>query len=154
LQEIMAESDDVFAGTIGLMMWNIQRRITREFTLGLTALGYPGALIPFLRAIEGSEGLTQGELAQRVFMRDSTTTRAVDELERLKLITRRRSPTDKRKMHLHLTAKGKTLCRRLGPMAARMNARILDGFSHEDSQKFQGYLKRIRRNLDRPPFDE
>ncbi len=63
-----------------------------------------------LLAIKGFDGApTIGDLAERLLVRHNTTVGLVDRLERMRLITRRADPADRRKVTLALTAKAETL---------------------------------------------
>lgn len=71
-------------------------------TTGLTT---PQMLL--LRCIRDKGELTIGELANQVSLSQATVTTILDRLERRKLVYRRRSERDKRKVHAFLTDEGR-----------------------------------------------
>ena len=81
----------------------------------------------FLRVLWAEDGLTQIELSRRVGMREPTTVAAVNGLERAGYVVRRKSSTDRRKVHVHLTARAKRLKTKLIPFVAEVNALGLKG---------------------------
>ena len=70
-------------------------------TTGLTT---PQLLL--LKAIQGREQATIGELARDISLSQATVTSILDRLEKKEYVYRRRSEHDKRKVHAHLTGKG------------------------------------------------
>lgn len=73
-------------------------------TIGLTA---PQLLL--LKAIQGGENVTIGELARKISLSQATVTIIIDRLEKRELVYRRRSDDDKRKVHALLTRKGRAI---------------------------------------------
>ena len=70
-------------------------------TTGLTA---PQLLL--LKAIQNREQATIGELAHDISLSQATVTSIMDRLEKKEFVFRRRSESDKRKVHAYLTDKG------------------------------------------------
>ncbi|MDF2154314.1 MarR family transcriptional regulator [Vibrio sp. CAU 1672] len=60
-----------------------------------------------MRAIEENSNVTIKQLSTQTNMSQATATTILDRLERNQLAERRRSVEDKRKVHAHLTEKGK-----------------------------------------------
>jgi DNA-binding MarR family transcriptional regulator len=61
----------------------------------------------------GSEGLTCGELSDRMLTRDPDVTRLIDRLEHRGLLTRARSDQDRRVVRLRISDEGLTVLARL-----------------------------------------
>jgi DNA-binding MarR family transcriptional regulator len=89
-----------------------------------------------LRGLPAEVAPTVGALAERLALRHHTVVELADRLERRKLIRRRRDPSDRRVVHLAITAKGGDLLRRLtlahrdelarsGPALVRALRRVL-----------------------------
>ena len=70
------------------------------------------ALLTIKGAPSGTE-VTVGRLAQRMMVRHHSAVEMVDRLATHGLVTRTRHPTDRRKMLVHLTAKGERMLREL-----------------------------------------
>lgn len=85
----------------------------------------------------------------REFQHDSgALTRVVDQLERRRLLARRRSARDRRTVELGLTASGRKLISVLLPgVVAELN-RALEPLSHAEAEQFHAMLHRL---LEPPP---
>ena len=102
----------------------------------------------FLRVLWEDEGLTQRELSERVGMKESTTFTALTSMERNGLIRRSRNETDRRKVNVFLTPKGKALKAKLLPLAKDVNEIATQDFSADEVKQLRTLLERVRRNLD------
>lgn len=67
----------------------------------------------FLRALWDQDGISQAELSKRVGLMTPTTVVALNTLEKKGLITRSSHPTDRRKLNVFLTKRGRQLEREL-----------------------------------------
>ena len=101
----------------------------------------------FLRILWTEDGLTQIELSRRVGMREPTTVAAVNGLEKAGLVKRRKSSSDRRKIHIHLTSRGKRLKFKLLPFVAEVNALGLKGLSPQQVANLRQALLKIMTNL-------
>lgn len=106
----------------------------------------PGAWY-LLRVMWEEDGLTQRELAQRVGMMEPTAVIALRGMEAAGWIRRRRSDTDKRKVHLFLTAQGNALRERLLPEAHAVNALASQRLSADETLMLRALLRRARANF-------
>ncbi|MBS0233436.1 MAG: MarR family transcriptional regulator [Proteobacteria bacterium] len=143
----MTKAPSVFDQHLGLMIWDVERAIAREFAVRAAALGIASGLTPFLRVLESEDGITQREIADRVRMRGSTTAKALGELERDRLVTRQPSEDDGRKIIVWLTKEGRDLCRRLEIEAALFNRRLVSGITQREEKALRRALSKIRNNL-------
>jgi DNA-binding MarR family transcriptional regulator len=89
---------------------------------GLTAQHYQAMLV--LRARVESEHLAINDLARQLLIRHNSAVGLVDRLMAQGLVMRRRSPADRRRVHLRLTAKGNRLLERLAGVHRRELERI------------------------------
>ncbi|MGF1757009.1 MarR family transcriptional regulator [Photobacterium sagamiensis] len=71
--------------------------------------GLTGPQLVLMRAIRGSGEVTIRQLSNNTNMSQATATTILDRLEKRELVVRERSKLDKRKVHAHLTEKGKAL---------------------------------------------
>ncbi len=87
------------------------RRALREFTHFSEKAAEAAGLTPqqhqALLAIRAERGLTVGELAERLLLRPHSVSGLADRLERLELIQRSPSASDRRRTELDLTEAGK-----------------------------------------------
>jgi DNA-binding MarR family transcriptional regulator len=100
----------------------------------------------FLRILWTEDGLTQIELSRRAGMREPTTVTAVNGLEKAGLVRRRKSSSDRRKIHICLTSRGKSLKSKLLPFVAEVNALGLKGFSAQEIRSLRRALLKIINN--------
>lgn len=143
----LTKGHSIFDQQIGLMIWDVERHIAREFALRAATLGIASGLTPFLRILENQDGITQQEIADRATMRGSTTAKAITELERRRLVIRESSKNDGRKNIIWLTKEGRELCRRLGVEAQLFNRRLLGGLTLREEKALRRALSKIRENL-------
>lgn len=147
----MTTHSSLFDEQIGFLMWDTTRKISREFAALIAKYKINSGLVPFLRGLYQQDGLTQRQLADVVQMRASTTLAALRELERLKLIRRSDSRDDGRKNHVHLTARGRTLCTKIVPEAVQFNRRLLRGIRSDEQNILRDLLRRMRDNMQPVP---
>ena len=86
----------------------------------------------FLRVLWVEDGLTQRELSERAGVMEPTTFSAIKTMERLGYVVRRRHEGDRKKVYIHLTAKGRALEKRLVPLAEEVNRVAVDGIASEN----------------------
>ena len=103
----------------------------------------------FLRTLWEKDGLTQRDLSRRLGIMEPSTLQQLRSMEAKGLIERRRSTTDRRKIHVHLTRTGKALKPRLLPYAREVNLAAVAGFSATELALLRRLLDRVQKNLAR-----
>jgi DNA-binding MarR family transcriptional regulator len=101
----------------------------------------------FLRILWESDGLTQRELSAEAGVMEPTTHVALNAMERLGYIRRRRLAADRRNVYVHLTAKGRALKAKLVPLAEEVNEVGVDGIDIADVATTRRVLIAIIDNL-------
>ena len=100
----------------------------------------------FLRILWESDGLTQRELSAEAGVMEPTTHVALNAMERLGYIRRRRLAANRRNVYVHLTPKGRALKAKLVPLAQEVNEVGIDGIDAADAYRQVGvYVGRILR---------
>jgi DNA-binding MarR family transcriptional regulator len=133
--------------SIGYLLRDCSRRILDSLT---ARLGPHGITLPqyfVLRELWQEEGLTQREVANRVGVLEPTMVTTLDALERLGVIQRVRSTTDRRKTHVLLTSEGRTMRDTLHGYASDVLERALGGISDDEVVKLRRVLQQIKGNL-------
>ena len=129
----------------------LTREITKNYTRNLhNAIAPYGILIGqyhFLRVLWEKDEITQRELATTVGMKESTTFTALAGMEKQGLLTRKRDSSDRRKMTVKLTEKGRALKSTLIPIAKYVNDQPLTEFNSDDIVQLKRMLERLRNNL-------
>lgn len=101
----------------------------------------------FLRVLWQEDGLTQRELSRRIGTMEPTTLNAIQAMERGGLVRRVRSKKDRRKLHVHLTARGRKLKDELLPVAAAVVEAATRSMTARDVKALLRALYAIRDNL-------
>ena len=134
----------------GHMVRNAHRAFQRELEAEISVYGISRGQWYFLRALWIEDGLTQRELSDRVGMMEPTTVVALAGMEKARLIRRRRSETDRRKVLVYLTVKGEKLRSLLLPVAKSVSDRAAAGVTQKDLASFHRVLAQMIGNLDKP----
>jgi len=92
-------------------------------------------------------GLTQRELADRVFKDQPTITRILDKLERKQLIRRSDSEADRRSFRIHLTGQGIHLLEQLMAISQQVREDACQGVTDRELAALKATLNKIWSNL-------
>lgn len=99
-----------------------------------------------LNTIESDPGVSQLEIAEKVFKDAASVTRIIDLLIKKGYLLRRSHPVDRRRFTLDLTGEGKTLVKQVNRISEE-NRRIgLKGLSDADLEQLRGTLSTIINN--------
>jgi MarR family transcriptional regulator, 2-MHQ and catechol-resistance regulon repressor len=96
----------------------------------------PIQLLTLLLVGEGAVGISIKDLRQRLAVPGSSLTFTLDSLERMKLITRKRSKQDRRQWVLALTTKGKKLHEEMVRKENDAVSPSITGLSEDDKEAF------------------
>ncbi len=102
----------------------------------------------YLRALWEKDGVTQRELGRSIGVNDASSRVALEGMERQKLVIRRRSRSDLRKIRVFLTPAGKQLKKDLLPVAKQVNDISLSDFSAAEADLFASFLRRARKSVE------
>ena len=133
--------------TIGYLVRDVHRSLARALQSRIASQGVSMGQWFFLRALWDEDGLTQRELSQRVGMMEPTTVTALNGLERRGLVDRVRNIHDRRKVNIHLTAKGRGLREVLLPCSIEVNQEATMGVSKSELTATMDVLRRMVNNL-------
>ena len=111
------EAEFPLADSIGYQVRVTHRLLQRCLQFKIEPHGVTLGMWYFLRALWHEDGLTQRELSNRVGTMEPTTLSAILIMEKHALVRRARDRHDRRKWHVHLTAKGRALKAKLIPLA-------------------------------------
>lgn len=89
----------------------LQTRLTTAMASKLKELGLSVAQFDLISTLSQFEGITQQDLASRLFVTKGNVSGLVDRLEASGLVERRSIPGDRRSHAMHLTEKGRALAR-------------------------------------------
>jgi DNA-binding MarR family transcriptional regulator len=107
----------------------------------------------YLRELWEEDGLSMGELTQRVGRQGPTTVVAVQLLEKAGLVTIGKSDEDRRKTFIHLTRRGERLAATMSPIIREVNELAMEDLSDSEVRTFKRLIVKIQRRLDREGGD-
>ena len=122
----------------------IRNRLRAEFATTLPRFD-------LLAQLERSpEGLTMGELSQRMMVTSGNVTGITDQLEAEGLVARGAHPHDRRAWVVKLTPAGRRLFKRMAATHEGWIAELLAGWSPEELQRVQALLGKLKTHLTAP----
>ncbi|MBX3268908.1 MAG: MarR family transcriptional regulator [Sandaracinaceae bacterium] len=131
-------------------LYTESRRVTKE---SARAHGLTGPQVTALKILEGFGTLSLSELGARMSAKSSTVTGLVDRMERDGLVRRRRSPDDRRVIHLEPTPAGAALAASIPVTAMEVFQGALTSLSKDDRAELTRILsilaERVRVEIDR-----
>lgn len=102
---------------------------------------------PLLTMLLRAEGATQSDVWHRFHVSPATVAVSVARLEKLGFLRREPSPEDGRANRLYLTPEGRDIALKLDQALQRVEKEAFDGFTQEELQTLDGYLRRIQQRL-------
>jgi DNA-binding MarR family transcriptional regulator len=96
---------------------------------------------------------TCADISRHMNHDSGATTRLVDQLEKRGLVERTRSKTDRRVVHLSLTAEGKAVTKALAPRTMNFWNEMLDGFSGAEAAMLIELLSRLLARMENTPVE-
>jgi len=102
----------------------------------------------YLRELWEEDGLSIGELTERVGRQGPTTVVAVQLLEKAGLVTVVKSDEDRRKSFIHLTRRGQRLASTVSPLIREANEWAMADLSEAEVLALKRLIVRIQRRLD------
>jgi DNA-binding MarR family transcriptional regulator len=134
--------------SVGYQIRMVYRAMQRLLQTRIGPHGVTLGMWYYLRALWSEDGLTQRELSHRIGTMEPTTLSAIQIMERNGLVRRVRSRDDRRKVHIHLSKKGRDLERLLMPLAVEVVDTSVAGFSSDEVQQLLRHLRAIRENIE------
>lgn len=105
--------------------------------------GISGAQLYVLQKLSAESGLSMNELAERTLTHQSSVSVVVTRLEEKKLVERKKSAQDARRLEIRLTGKGKSiLARAPNPVQNRL-LKAIESLSESDRKKLASLLSAL-----------
>lgn len=130
------------------------RAFQKALQVRLAAFGVPFGHWTFLRILWEADGLTQKELSERAGVMEPTTFAAMKAMEALGYIERRQLPPNKKNIYVFLTSTGRSLKKKLVPLAEETNQVSIEGIAAEDIRTCRKVLLAMIENLARDELRE
>lgn len=125
------------------LIHGIANSTAKRFDFELKKHGLTVALWPTLMCLWEQEGISQRAIAQKSKVENSTTTRALNKLERLGLIEQRPAPSSRRSFDIYLTENGRTIQDDLLPLPVHVNQEYLNILEPDERKEMIHLLKKI-----------
>jgi DNA-binding MarR family transcriptional regulator len=141
------DADFPFADSVGYQIRRTHRALQRYLQLKIEPHGVTLGMWYFLRALWHEDGLNQRELSRRVGTMEPTTLSAILNMEKKGFVRRVQNKTDRRKLHVHLTPKGRALKTKLIPLAREVVATAVQSLSRTEIKQLLEGLGEVQKNL-------
>lgn len=132
-----------YAERAAFLLSQVGAHTKQEFCAALAPLGLHPGHYKALEELDHSVGATQQDIADRLGVHRGVMVGLIDDLEGLKLVERRRHPTDRRANALHLTAVGRKQLGRARRVAQRLDAQMLTALDPDERERLRALLRRI-----------
>jgi MarR family transcriptional regulator, transcriptional regulator for hemolysin len=138
---------------IGLDIARTGRLISRGFDDQLSAAG--GSLPTWLIAVSlmRDDHTMQRDIASAIGIEGATLTHHLNKLETAGLVTRHRTPENRRSQLVELTERGQALFFTLLDAVIAFDRQLCEGFTATELDTLHGYLERLRTNVIAPAAD-
>lgn len=97
--------------------------------------------------VESEDGLTVGEIAERIGIETPTVVRTVQRMEASGLVAKRRDPRDGRRSRIQLTRAGRDVAPAVQAALRGVERRATRGLSADEREQLVALLSRVRANL-------
>ena len=130
----------------GLLMlasrqWRLQSgRSLQDMGLSITHF-------PYLLCLYWKDGQTQRELSDLTLQDPATTVRAVDKLQSIGYVERRRSPSDRRVWKVFLTPRGREIEEEINQRLEKVERSALSGLDDKGLESLHACLLKVVQNL-------
>ena len=131
---------------IGLKLTRVSRRVSRAFDAALAEVGGSLPLWLVLLSLKGNQHAAQRDLAESIGIEGATLTHHLNRMEEEGLITRRRTPENRRVQLVSLTDKGEELFRTLLTRVITWDRQLRAGLSDAELDALRGLLDRLDAN--------
>ena len=134
--------------SVGYQLRLTHRLMQRSLQARIAPHGVTLGMWYFLRALWDQEGLTQRELSDRIGTMEPTTMSAILAMEAGGLVQRVRNATDRRKINVFLTPKGRALETVMMPVAREVVDGAVAGLSAREIDLLLSLLGAVQDNLE------
>jgi DNA-binding MarR family transcriptional regulator len=100
-----------------------------------------------LKCLFEEDGISQAELSKRIGITKAESTEVIESMDRADLIRRHRDETDRRRLLVFLTPRGRALRPKLDSCAKKVNRLARLDLNREEAILFFDLLDRIRKQL-------
>src|SRR5437867_4757762 len=139
----MKKSDRITAPRLWLVIFKSYRVLSLLAERSIANTGLCLTDFAALEALLHKGPLTISEIQDKVRLASGSMTAAVDRLEKLGLVERKASPSDRRARVVHLTAEGKRLAASSFQRHAKDPEAVMSVLSEKEMEQLYGSLKKL-----------
>ena len=121
----------------------VMRRVYDYYDQRLSTFDLTPSQFFVFNALCMGDGITVGEIGERVYLDSSTLTGIIDRLERSGYVERRPNPDDRRSVLVYLTPKARELSPRILEFADELDAALRKPFSRQEMDDFENVLRTL-----------
>ncbi|MHB8869416.1 MAG: MarR family winged helix-turn-helix transcriptional regulator [Thermoleophilia bacterium] len=126
--------------------------VSRFLESRLKEFGHDQTRLNILYLLVASEGtLTPTEISDKVYRSKHAITRAIDILEKAELVTRERSPSDRRSINVTISEKGIDLVRRSLPKVQQASAIATSCLTSQQVEELKSTTRKLRHWISASP---
>lgn len=131
------------SGYLGYALRRAQSVIFADFTHTLVELGLRPAQFAVLVMIDTNPGTSQSSVSMALGIQKANFVAVIADLEKRRLVRRRKSNTDARRYSLYLTPRGRSLLQHAVELQSRHEARLVEQIGNEGRLQLLGLLDRL-----------
>ena len=142
----IAESLVLLESLLGRVLFLLKKASfkAQEFSEeNLGPLGLTGRHLGVMLVIAEKGSISQQEIGKCVQMDRTTMVQVIDELEKMNLVERKESPTDRRAHAVYLTAKGKEILPKADQLGRAAAKRLLAPLDAKEQRELTRLLKKL-----------
>ncbi len=121
----------------------VMRRVYSYYEQRLSPFGLTPTQYFVFNALWMGDGISIGELGERVSLDSSTLTGVIDRMEQSDYLERKPNPSDRRSLMLFLTAKAREVGPQILQFADELDANLRQPFSQESMESFEQILRTL-----------
>ena len=121
----------------------VMRRVYDYYDQRLSKFDLTPSQFFVFNALCMGDGITVGEIGERVHLDNSTLTGIIDRMERSGYVERRPNPDDRRSVLVNLTEKAKELAPRILEFADELDTTLRKPFSRQEMDDFETVLRTL-----------
>ena len=121
----------------------VMRRVYDYYDQRLSTFDLTPSQFFVFSALCMGDGITVGEIGERVYLDSSTLTGIIDRMERSGYVERRPNPADRRSVLVYLTPKARELSPRILEFADELDATLRKPFSRQEMKDFESVLRAL-----------
>jgi len=125
-----------FRDSLGYHLNKVTNAIRYQINRYLKSFDITGEQFAIMKIIQEYENLSQNQIAKMISKDKTTIARAIDLLEKKKLIFKKRSADDRRTYLIEINESGRQILSQAMPIAIRYNKIIKDRISDRDEKVF------------------